>query len=518
MRGTAKQPYHVTIKPERFRGGVAFITGVLAVAAFAPFGWYPVACLALAVLFNQWLADSPWQAFRHGGLFGLGFFGAGVSWVYVSIHVYGKVPVAAAATVAAALVVFLSLYPAVVGYALKRGSPIPGWRSLVLAFPAGWILAEWVRSWLFSGFPWLNIGNSQVDSPLAGLAPVAGVYGTGLAVALSAALLVAVFRGWNRAVSLAVLCVLWSGAWLLQPVSWTEPRGAPLDVAIIQGNIAQEDKWSPDNLLHTLTRYRELTATVTDADLIVWPETAIPAFYHQLENSLIPQLDEEMRAAGATLLTGIPVLDKGTWQYYNSVVSLGGSPGFYYKQHLVPYGEYLPLRGLLGHSLDALAVPNADFTSGGADQSLLQAAGYPVATSICYEVIFGEQLINDLPAAALLVNVSNDAWFGKSLAPHQHLEMARMRTRETGRPMLRATNTGISAIIAYDGRIVARSPQFEEAVLTGRIVPRQGATPYVVTGNAPVVILCVICLLLPWIAGRIRSRAAGSAGTAPPGG
>jgi apolipoprotein N-acyltransferase len=507
----------VTIRAERLPALTVFLAGVLGVAAFAPFGWYPLACVALAVLFNQWLGDSPWQAFRHGGLFGLGFFGAGVSWVYVSIHVYGHVPVVAAAMVTAALVAFLSLYPAVLGYFLKRGTPVVTWTGLVLVFPAGWILAEWLRGWLFSGFPWLNVGNSQVDSPLAGLAPIAGVYGTGLAVALSAALLVAALRGRNRAASLVMLCVLWSGSWWLQRVPWTGPDGAALQVAIVQGNIAQEEKWSPDNLVHTLTRYRELTAGVTDAELVVWPESAIPAFYHQMEDSLIPQLEETMRAAGATLLTGIPVLDRNTWQYYNGVVSLGGTRGFYYKQHLVPYGEYLPLRGLLGHSLDALAVPNADFTPGAADQPLLQAAGYPVATSICYEVIFGEQLIRDLPQAALLVNVSNDAWFGRSLAPHQHLEMARMRSRETGRPMLRATNTGISAIIDYDGRILARSPQFEEAVLSGRIIPRQGATPYVRTGNAPVVILCSFFLLLPWFAGRVRNRASTGAGDSLPG-
>jgi apolipoprotein N-acyltransferase len=508
----------VTIWPERLPAPAMLLAGLLGVAAFAPFGWYPLVCVALTVLFNQWLGDSPWQAFRHGGLFGLGFFGAGVSWVYVSIHVYGHVPVAAAALVAAALVAFLSLYPAVLGYFLKRGMPVVTWTGLVLVFPAGWIVAEWVRGWLFSGFPWLNVGNSQVDSPLAGLPPMAGVYGTGLAVALSAALLVAALRGWKRGTSLVLLGVLWSGAWLLQQVPWTEPAGEALRVAIVQGNIAQEEKWSPDNLVHTLTRYRELTAGVADADLLVWPETAIPAFYHQMEDSLIPQLEETMRAAGTTLLTGIPVLDRDSWQYYNGVVSLGETRGFYYKQHLVPYGEYLPLRDLLGHSLDALAVPNADFTPGAEDQPLLQAAGYPVATSICYEVIFGEQVIRDLPQAALLVNVSNDAWFGRSLAPHQHLEMARMRSRETGRPMLRATNTGISAIIDYDGRILARSPQFEEAVLSGRIMPRKGVTPYVMTGNAPVVILCFLCLLLPRLAGRVRNRTSTGAGTSLPGG
>jgi apolipoprotein N-acyltransferase len=209
------------------------------------------------------------------------------------------------------------------------------------------------------------------------------------------------------------------------------------------------------------------------------------------------------------LLTGIPVLDLATWRYYNSVVSIGGERRFYYKQHLVPFGEYLPLRRVLGDSLDALAVPNADFSGGEATQPLLEAAGYPVATSICFEVVFGEEILRALPQAALLVNVSNDGWFGDSLAPHQHLEMARLRSKETGRPMLRATNTGISAIIDETGRVIARSRQFEEAVVTGTVTPRQGATPYVRMGDAPVVILALFCLLLPWFARRLPASAPG---------
>ena len=494
----------MTLHADRFGGIAIFLAGVLAVTAFAPFGGYPLVILSLGVLFNQWLADNPRRALRHGFLFGLGFFGAGISWVYVSIHEYGHVPVAGAFMVAAGLVVFLSLYPALLGYSLKRSRPEPGWLVLVMVFPAGWIVAEWVRGWLFSGFPWLTVGSSQIDSPLAGYAPVLGIFGTGLAVASSAALLVAVLRNRKRLISLLVLGVIWAGGYLLDRVEWTEPRGAVLKVALVQGNIAQDDKWAPDNLLNTLTRYTELTFELQDIDLVVWPETAIPSFYHQVKEDFIPRLETALQAKGTTLLTGIPVLDKTTWDYYNSVISLGGEPGFYHKQHLVPYGEYLPLRKLMGHTLDALAVPNADFTRGEDSQPLLQAAGYPVATSICYEVIFGEQIIKDLPEAALLVNVSNDAWFGKSLAPHQHLEMARMRAKETGRPLLRATNTGISAIIDHGGQITARSSQFEEAVITGSVIPRQGATPYVLLGNAPVVVYTLACLLFSWIAGRVR--------------
>jgi apolipoprotein N-acyltransferase len=498
----------VTPLPARYGGIVVLLAGALGVTAFAPLGWYPIASLSLAVLFNQWLEDTPRQALRHGALYGLGYFGAGVSWVYVSVHTYGHVPMLTAALVTAALIFYLLLYPALLGYGLKRWLPAAAPLRLLVAFAAGWILAEWLRGWLFTGFPWLTLGSSQIDGPLAGYAPLAGVYGVGLAAALTAALLAALVRNRARLPALLALCVIWAGGYLLDHVAWTAVRGAPLKVALVQGNIAQENKWVPENLKHTLTRYMTLTFDLPPTDLVVWPETAIPAFYDEMQDSLLPRLDAELRTTHTVLLTGIPVYDLTTRRYYNSVVSLGGERRFYYKQHLVPFGEYLPLRGLLGNSLAALAVPNADFSSGAASQPLLEANGYPVAASICYEVVFAEEIRRDLPQAALLVNVSNDGWFGDSLAPHQHLEMARLRAKETGRPMLRATNTGISALIDHSGRVIARSPQFEEAVVTGTVTPRQGATPYVRLGNAPVVILAVLCLLAVGLGRRTETLAA----------
>jgi len=481
--------------------------GAAAVTAFAPFGWYPVIAGSLLLLFNQWLRDTPRQSFRHGFLFGLGFFGAGITWVFNSIHVFGHVPVIGALSVTLGLVCALSLYPAVLGYCLGRFCRKPSWRVLLIAFPAGWVLSEWLRSWMFTGFPWLNIANSQIDSPLAGYVPVLGVYGTGWLLALLAVLLLAVLKNQQRVVSLALLLMVLAVGYLLDRVQWSTPRGEAIQVSLIQGNISQEEKWAPENMLSTFSLYSELTFKQQNTDLFIWPETAIPAFHDQVNDSFISYLETELAKTGASLLTGIPVLDREHWEYFNAVITLGGEQAFYYKQRLVPYGEYLPLRWLIGHTLDALAVPNADFTSGTDSQPLLQAAGYPVATSICYEVVFGEQIIKALPEAAMLVNVSNDAWFGDSLAPQQHLEMARMRARETGRPMLRATNTGISAIIDHSGHIVQQSPQFEVAVVTGPVTPMQGTTPYVRMGNVPIVILSIACLLFCWLTGSRGERA-----------
>jgi len=495
----------VTRIDARISGLAVLLAGALAVTAFAPYGWYPAAILSLSLLFNQWLKDSPRQAMLHGGLFGLGFFGTGVSWVFVSVHTYGHVPMAASILVTLVFVSVLSLYPALLGYLLRRISISSDGILPLPVFAAGWILAEWLRGWLFTGFPWLSIGSSQVDSLLAAYAPVAGVYGVGLAVALSAALLVAVLTDRQRLAAACFLLAIWAGAWVVERPEWTSPEDEYLQVALVQGNIAQEDKWLPENVEKTLARYTELSFSREDIDLVVWPETAIPAFYHQVKDGFIPALESRLQEHDMSMLTGIPVLDKTEWKYYNTVVSFGGERTFYQKRHLVPFGEYLPLRGIIGTSLDALAVPNADFTPGDDVQKLIEVAGYPVGTSICFEVVFSDEIASVLPQAALLVNVSNDAWFGNSLAPHQHLEMARMRAMETGRPMLRATNTGISAIIDYDGRIVARSAQFETAVVTGVIAPRQGATPYVRLGDAPVIGLCIIFLLLAWLLPRRRS-------------
>ena len=481
------------------------LAGALTVTAFAPYGWHPVAILSLAILFNQWLRDSPRQALLHGGLFGLGFFGVGVSWVFVSVYVHGHVPMAASILVTLVFVCVLSLYPALLGYFLRRIVTASGGLLPLLVFATGWIVVEWLRGWLFTGFPWLSIGSSQVDSQLSAFAPFAGVYGVGLAVALNAALLVAVIRNQQRMPALFFIFVIWASALLIDRLEWTSPVDEHLQVALVQGNIAQEEKWAPENVENTLMRYTELSFSRPAIDLVVWPETAIPAFFHQVEDGFIPSLESRLQGRDMSMLTGVPVLDRGVSEYFNAVTSIGGERMFYYKRHLVPFGEYLPLRKVIGTTLDALAVPNADFSRGDDAQQLIEVAGYPVGTSICFEVAFSEEIAKALPQAALLVNVSNDAWFGDSLAPHQHLEMARMRAMETGRPMLRATNTGISAIIDYDGAILASSVQFETAVVTGSIVPRKGATPYVRLGNAPVIILCSSFLLLVWLGHRRRS-------------
>lgn len=486
----------------RWRGdALALAAGAALPLAFAPFNLYPLAVLCAALLFATWRGVGPRRALWRGWLFGLAQFGLGVSWVYVSMHDFGGVSAALSVALTALLVVVLAVFPALAGYLAvrltQRGAASTS--ALLLVFPAVWTLIEWVRGWFLTGFPWLNLGYSQSDAPLAGLAPLAGVYAVSLAVAASGALLLAAFergRGGFRPRYLILLAVLWLAAGLGGGVEWTQPEGEPLRVSLVQGNVSQDMKWQPGMLEPTVALYQELTRAHWDSDLIVWPETAMPMYYLQARPYL-DALGAEARAHGTALLIGLIYMEAASDAYYNSMVSVGGEhDGYqvYHKHHLVPFTEYLPLKAALAGLVDFMNVPMSDFSAGPAVQAPFKVAGQRVGMSICYEDAFGEEMIRRLPEATLLVNVSNDAWFGRSVAPFQHLQIARMRAIETGRPLLRATNTGVSALIGHRGELLGASPQFKVHVLSGEVQPRQGATPYVQVGNAAFLVLAGVML------------------------
>ena len=483
-------------RARRLGDALALGAGLLVPLGFAPFGWWFVPPFAIALALFGWLLVGPRHAFWRGWLFGLGMFGAGVGWVHVSVHQFGGNSLPAALAVTFALVAYLALYPAALAAGLaalwERERAV--WR-VVLALPSGWLVLEWVRGWLMTGFPWLALGTGQVDAPLGTLAPLGGVLLVGFALALSATLLWAVVAaaGRGRMVAAALLALLWGGTTAWGGRDWTEPAGPPLSVALVQGNIPQQRKWLPEELDLTLERYRALTEQAWGRDLVLWPETAVPVFYEDVADDYLAELEGTAARHGTDLLTGIPFRDQVTNDYYNAMLGLGdGRRAFYFKRHLVPFGEFLPLRDLLGEALRFLHVPMADFSRGPDDQPPMRLAGQPLGITICYEDVFPAEVRSVLPQATVLVNVSNDAWFGESLAPHQHLEIARMRALETGRPLLRGTNTGISAIIGPRGEVLARSPQFEIDVLFGEVEPRQGATPYVLLGDAPLIALALL--------------------------
>ncbi|RLA19784.1 MAG: apolipoprotein N-acyltransferase [Gammaproteobacteria bacterium] len=489
---------------------IALFAGALLPLAFSPYDFIPLAFISLALLFYCWLdtTASGKRLFLRGFLFGVGLFGFGISWIFVSIHQYGGASILVASIMTAALASGLALFPALVGLMISYFSSTSVLFRLTAVFPLIWMLVEWLRSWFLTGFTWLQVGNSQLDSPLVSLAPIFGVLGVGYAVSLASGLIVGLFysRGKKRGLLVATLVGLLAVSFLLKPVSWTAPEGEPFSVTLIQGNIPQELKWERSVRQKTLQLYRRLTEEHWDSRLIIWPETAIPAFYHQVKNGFLAELSEEARRHNSDLLIGVPVADQSSGQYYNAVASIGEKEGLYLKRHLVPFGEYLPLKPLSTFIADQLQIPMSDFGAGSDDQLLLEAAGYPLAISICYEDIFGEESRVGLPEARYLVNVTNDGWFGDTAAPHQHLQMARMRAVEVGRYMLRATNTGATAIIRPDGSIQSQAPFFKQTTLSGDITAMKGVTPYVMWGDSFMVAFMFLQLIVVVFTGYVARQ------------
>ncbi|MDC8446277.1 MAG: apolipoprotein N-acyltransferase [Nitrosomonas sp.] len=481
---------------------LALFLGMLTVSGFAPFYWFPVPLLTLALLFLFWrrcatAAQSAWLGFAYG----MGLFGAGVTWLYVSLHDFGAMPPALAVFALILLCAYLSLYPALCGWlAFRMRAALP--YIWVLAIAAAWMLTEWLRGTLFTGFPWMALGYSQApDSPLAGYAPVFGVYGVSLILVLSAALLGLWFANIAAAGRTGLLLgVIWLGGWGLQSINWVEPVGEPLTVSLLQGNIEQDLKWREDHVEKTMRTYAELILE-SESRLIVTPEISIPLFNDAVPPDYLGYLAEHARENNGDVLIGLAEhATNGVDTYYNSMFSFGVSPEqVYRKNHLVPFGEFIPLKPVFGWVITMLHIPLSDFSRGGGDQQPMQLAGQQVAVNICYEDVFGEEIIAQLPRATLLVNVSNDAWFGRSIGPHQHLQISQMRALETGRYMLRSTNTGVTAIIDQRGKILDQLEVFTTDGLHGIAQGFSGATLYVLTGNYLVLGVAVLLLCLGWI-------------------
>ncbi|APZ42308.1 apolipoprotein N-acyltransferase [Acidihalobacter ferrooxydans] len=467
---------------------LALAAGMLTVVAFAPYSIAPLALVGPGLLFLSWLsATSAKRMVLRGYLFGLGLFGFGVSWVYHSLRLFGEAFAPLALPATAVFVGVLALYPAVMGWAASAFRTLPRGLRLVLAWPALWVLFEWLRSTLFTGFPWLLLGDSQVGFTPGWLAPVTGTYGVSWLLAMLGGLLAwaAVQSSLPRRLLTALLIpVLWYAPGLLRTVQWTVPDGKPMRATMIQGNIAQATKFSQSTYDKTLRRYLDMTRAHWDSQLIVWPETALPTLYRYVAKDYLAPLAAEAARHNSTVVVGL-FRKKGP-HIYDAAVSIGkNAPEFYLKHHLVPFGEYMPLRGLFGWLYARMDVPMSNLSASHGTY-VIHAAGIPVGVSICYEIAFGRDVIRALPQAKLLINMSNDAWFGDSLEPNQQLQMARMRALETGRYMLVATNSGISAAVAPDGRILGLGGWDKTIAVTAEVRPMRGATPYVLMGSEPV--------------------------------
>jgi len=491
------------------------LLGAVSVFGFAPFYLFPLPILALAA--QAWLwhrAQNSYHGVALGFGFGLAFFLAGTSWVYVSMHDFGGMPLPVAALATLIFCGCFAVLPAAAG-GLFKFPACPDWVRFALVLPAAWVLSEWSRSWLFTGFPWLALGYSQSPrGPLSGFAPVIGVYGVSLVCALSAGLLCHTALSLRRTrrltrtsvCELAVVIVLWSAGSGLQQMQWTTPAGEPVTVSLVQGNIKQDVKWRPEWVQASLERYLQLTLA-TRGRLILLPETAIPLFKHEVPPDYLAALAAHARRNGGDLLIGVPELIEGGGQtrYYNSVISLGMHPQqTYRKYHLVPFGDYFPHWVVLSWIMTALDIPMSDFARGDPYQQPMAVNGQRVAVNICYEDVFGEEIIRQLPQATMLANFTNDAWWGESWASDQHVQIAQMRAQETGRYMLRATNTGVTAIIDERGRIASSAPQHTVTILEGHAQGFSGSTPYVKWANWPVVVFCFGVLGVSLLHRRMR--------------
>lgn len=425
-----------------------------------------------------WQKSSPKKAAFQGFLFGIGLFTVGVSWLFISIHVYGQSPTPLAALITAVFIGYLSLFFASMGYSLNTLCQDSVLIKNLIAFPCLWVLSELLRTWLFTGFPWLLIGYSQTNTWLRGFAPFFGVYGISLITVFMSGILLSLWQCQKRKIRLVFISslgLIWICGGLLATIQWTKPSGQSIKITMIQGNIDQDSKWQPQQIIKSLNLYSGYTFKNWSSNLIIWPEAAITLPLGEAQD-FIQNLGNLAKQHHTTIITGIPVVEPNT--AFNAMISIGNGTGIYYKRHLVPFGEYIPLKLIFHFMLQAMHIPMSDFTHGAKKQPPLVANGIAIAPYICYEVAYPLEFLTFLPQAQLLLTVTDDSWFGHSIASSQHLQMAQMRALETGRYLLFSSNTGVTAVLSPMGSLMKSIPSFQETTLTAMVYPMDGQTPW----------------------------------------
>lgn len=489
-----------------------FALGAFSVLGFAPFYHFIATPISLAGLFYFWLRTrSAKDAAITGLIYGLGFYITGIYWIYISLHDFGNMPTLMAGIATFLLCAFMASFIALVGGLSVRFARDERLHCVIL-IAVFWSISDWVRSWIFTGFPWLTIGYSQIPaSPLAGFAPVMGIYGVSLLTVLLASL--SAYFLINQKLKLVtqqklafgILSIIVLGFGLSR-VTWSQATSKPISVALLQGNVAQSIKWDPNVAEATMQQYLGM-AMKSQAQLIVMPETALPILSSQMPKPMAEALKNHAIHNHGDIVFGIVELDHG--DYFNSAMSIGINPTqTYRKSHLVPFGEFIPLKALFGWIYrDWLNMPLSDLSRGSIHQQAIQVANMKAALNICYEDVFGEEIIRQLPQANILINITNDAWYGESLAAYQHLQFSQARALETGRMLLRATNTGATAIIDTKGQLKNHAPHFKTTVLNGFAQTHQGTTPYVRFGNGLFLGICAFLLFFVWQQKRTRNNA-----------
>lgn len=497
---------------------IAALAGAGAVFGFAPFGYWPLQILSLSLLFYQVLRGA---SVRRGALigwaYGFGLCAGGAHWLFIAMHRYGELAAPLAALGVALLALYLGAYAAL-GMAaaawLRRRWLLPLPVMTLVLLPAAWALSEWLRGVLLTGFPWVAAGYAHTSGPLAGYAPLLGVYGVGWLAALCAGALLLLMHRWRWRATAIVALIGATGLGLAQ-IGWTHPSGHSISVRLVQGNVAQDLKFDPQHIDQALAMYR---AAITDerADLIALPETAIALLPQQLDADYLPALARYAQQSNSHLLLGVPLSD-GPGQYANSALGLSPNadvhPYRYDKHHLVPFGEFVPTG--FHWFVKLMAIPLGDQTRGPAVQAPMLVRDQKILPNICYENLFGEEIAEQLAAAhsaglqpaTILLNISNLAWYGESVAIAQHLQISQMRSLETGRPMLAATNTGATVIIDASGRVVERLAPYTRATLAATVQGMGGLTPYIWYGNKLFLLITLLAVPAAWLLARRQNGA-----------
>lgn len=507
-----------------------FIVGALTVFAFAPFKFYPLAWFGPAVLFYALTkAKTKKQYLKLGWVYGLGLFGAGASWPFYSLYFFAKAHIVVAVLGTSLFVAFVALFSTgLFGLLASLFRNHSLYYRLLLFFPASWVIAEWVRIWFLTGFPWLFLGNTQIDTWFASIAPIMGVLGVSYICALFAGTLLSFYLGNSvkravhvepdrttqmvnskaiveerlgtsvRILSAVIIVLLVGGAFALSQVNWTEKKGKPLTVSVLQSNISQTEKLQPSSLHPSIDLYKEMTRQSRKSDLIVWPETALFDSFDRHMKSVVVPLQRSLRGTKKAILMGGFYVNESQG-VENSVLALTADDrSIYSKRHLVPFGEYTPLLKYLTWLSRWIQLPY-DNVAKGSGSGVLKINDYVAQMTICYEDAFGSEMINGVPEADFLINVTHDGWFTGSFEPYQHMQIARMRSLEMGRYMIRSTTNGPAGIIDEKGKVLATAPIYTKSIITHKVQPMKGLTPYVRWGNWLIVILMSTVLLLGFL-------------------
>jgi len=484
---------------------LALFSGALLPLALAPFSWWPTAVFSICALCFLCRGQGMRGVFALSLVFGFGLYGVGASWIYVSIHDYGHASVALASLLTGLFafgMAFVFALPLSL-FGLFRNAPPP---TILFAFPALWVLGEWFRGWFLTGFPWLNVGYGLIDTWLVGWAPLFGALALSGIAAFGGTLLSLIGESKQHksmiSSGLIILVLLCAGGAYLKIKPWTFPTGKRLDVALVQADLPLLEKWNDDELKQILLNFKQSNESLLDQDLIIWPESALPTLQSNI-SGFLGDIDSNLKKHHVGLLTGIPTNTDAN-HYYNSVIGLGRASGTYQKRRLVPFGEYVPLERWLRGAIGFFDLPMSAFSSGAAQQRPIRLGTVQIATAICYEIAYADLLARDARDANILLTISNDTWFGKSIGPHQHLQIARMRAVENAKPLLRVTNDGITAIISPRGKVLEELPRFQSGILKTKVAPYNGASPFSQFGSLPIVGLSFAILIVLRLFRRFR--------------